>query len=34
MAIFLDDGLGGGVSILKAKINSLIVHANLLGMAF
>ena len=28
-AIFLDDGLGGGASIIKAKINSLIVHANL-----
>lgn len=26
MAIFFDDGLGGGVSILKAKINSLIVQ--------
>ena len=23
MAIFLDDGLGGGISIAKAKINSL-----------
>ena len=32
--IFLDDGLGGGVSIVKAKINSLIVHADLLGMVF
>ena len=29
MAIFLDDGLGGGVSIVKAKINTLIVHTDL-----
>ena len=34
MAIFLDDGLGGGVSILKAKINSLIVHADLTRYGF
>ena len=34
MAIFLDDGLGGGVSIVKAKINSLIVHADLTGYGF
>ena len=31
MAIFLDDGLGGGVNTIKAKINSLTVRA---GMAF
>ena len=29
MAIFLDDDLGGGVSFVKATINSLIVHADL-----
>ena len=29
MAIFLDDGLGGGVNTNKAKINSLIVRADL-----
>ncbi|XP_067041129.1 uncharacterized protein [Acropora muricata] len=34
MAIFLDDGLGGGVSIPKAKINSLIVHADLTRYGF
>ena len=34
MAIFLDDGLGVGVSILKAKINSLIVHADLTRYGF
>ena len=34
MAIFLDDGLGGGVSIVKAKINSLIVHADLTRYGF
>ena len=34
MAIFLDDGLGGGVSILKAKINNLIVHADLTRYGF
>ena len=27
MVIFLDDGLGGGASKMKAKINSLTVHA-------
>ena len=31
---FLDDGLGGGVSILNAKINSLIVHADLTRYGF
>ena len=34
MAIFLDDGLGGGVSIVKAKINTLIVHADLTRYGF
>ena len=34
MAIFLDDGLGGGVSILQAKINSLVVHADLTRYGF
>lgn len=34
MAISFDDGLGGGVSIVKAKINSLIVHANLTEYGF
>jgi len=31
---FLDDGLGGGVSIVKSKINSLIVHADLTRCGF
>ena len=34
MAIFLDDGLGGGTSKMKAKINSLTVHADLLKFGF
>ena len=34
MAIFLDDGLGGGVSFVKAKINSLFVHADLTRYGF
>ena len=34
MAIFLDDGLGGGVNTIKAKINSLIVRADLTKGAF
>ena len=29
MTIFLDFGLGGSVCIVKAKINSFIVHADL-----
>ena len=29
MVIFLDDGLGGGASKTIAKINSLMVHADL-----
>ena len=34
MAMFLDDGLGGGVIIVKAKINSLIAHADLSRSGF
>ena len=34
MAIFLDDGLGGGVNTIKAKINSLIVRADLTRYGF
>jgi len=34
MASFLDGGLGGGVSIVKSKINSLIVHADLTRYGF
>ena len=34
MVIFLDDGLGGGASKMKAKINSLTVHADLLKSGF
>jgi len=34
MAIFLYDGLGGGVSIVKSKINSLIIHADLTRYGF
>ena len=34
MVIFLDDGLGGGASKMKAKINSLTVHADLLKFGF
>ena len=34
MAMFLDDGLGGGVIIVKAKIDSLIVHADLTRYGF
>ena len=34
MAIFLDDGLGGGVITIKAKINSLIVRADLTRYGF
>ena len=30
MAIFLDDGLGGGINSIKAKINSLTVRADLI----
>ena len=34
MAIFLDDGLGGGANTIKAKINSLIVRADLTWYGF
>ena len=34
MAIFLDDGLIGGASKMKAKINSLTVHADFLKFGF
>ena len=34
MAIFLDDGLGGGSSSIKAKINSLTVRADLTRYGF
>ena len=34
MVIFLDDGLGGGVNRIQAKINSLTVNADLLKFGF
>lgn len=34
MAIFLDDGLGGGINTIKAKINSLTVRADLTRYGF
>ena len=34
MAIFLDDGLGGGFNAIKAKINSLTVRADLTRYGF
>ena len=34
MENFLDDGLGGGASKMKSKINSLTVHADLLKFGF
>ena len=34
MAIFLDDGLGGGVNTIKAKINSLTVRTDLTRYGF
>ena len=34
MAIFLDDGLGGGSNSIKAKINSLTVRADLTRYGF
>ena len=34
MTIFLDFGLGSGVCILKAKINSFIVHVDLTRYGF
>ena len=33
-AIFLDDGLGGGTDPVSAKINSLVVHSDLLKSGF
>ena len=29
IAIFLDDGLGGGTDFVSAKVNSLVVHSDL-----
>lgn len=34
IAIFLDDGLGGGADHISAKLNSLIVHSGLLKSGF
>ena len=34
MAIFLHDGLGGGINSIKAKINSLTVRADLTRYGF
>ena len=34
MAIFLEDGLEGGINSMKAKINSLTVRADLTGYGF
>ena len=34
MVIFLDDGLGGGANTMRAKINSLTFHADLLKFGF
>ena len=34
MAILLDDGLGGGASKMKAKINILMIHVDLLKFGF
>ena len=34
MVIFLNDGLGGGVNKIQAKINSLTVNADLLRFGF
>ena len=34
IAIFLDDGLGGGANLVSAKINSLAVHEKLLKSGF
>ena len=34
MAIFLDDGFGGGINSIKAKINCLTVCANLTRYGF
>ena len=34
VAIFLDDGLGGGTDFVSAKVNSLVVHSDLLKSGF
>ena len=34
MAIFLDDGLGGGTDFVSSKVNSLVVHSDLLRSGF
>jgi len=34
MSIFLDDGLGGGINCIKAKINSLTVCIDLITYSF
>ena len=34
IAIFLDDGLGGGADHVSTKINSLVVHSDLLKSGF
>ena len=34
IAIFLDDGLGGGTDFVSAKVNSLVVHSDLLKSGF
>ena len=34
IAIFLDDGLGGGTDFVSAKVNSLVVHSELLKSGF
>ena len=34
MVIFLDDGLGGGMNSINAKINSFTVNADLLKFGF
>ena len=34
IAHFLDDGLGGGTDFVSAKVNSLVVHSDLLKSGF
>lgn len=34
ITIFLDDGLGGGTDFVSAKVNSLVVHSDLLKSGF
>ena len=34
IALFLDDGLGGGTDFVFAKVNSLVVHSDLLKSGF